>query len=428
MQQVLRELLPHRPQVETYDPGFSGNPSPGCVTVVTTRAGRRKETAPTTQVGFCVDPGFVDTPSKLDQSVQKSIVRNVCSALRTLLDCFENKAQNSTRYDNSMLIMESSEGILSVLTDLSNSYSVISELLAQTISQPMKNVLDTCIEMKHRHDDLIQPKETPDDHSEECTCSVVQLFFRYNDDFKNEKIANKVQQFFVSLFASLSFKMYLSTEFMRYYRFMMQKEGEKKFYGTSLESIKFQIITSEVLSNHALNNFDFNHFFDMVNALFELPEPPFDFFDQIDSTLSELFKNNPEGRKKFFSNKQLTTRFLEMYKVLEERRIEFTSALLQIRPEGSFYDEISNSTRDTICSCSFYILRQNFLFASYIRKTRHYMETDMVNLMKPIVDILKKPIGSMTEKSVHQTVFFDITLERKFIMMLVLYLNLDLNT
>ena len=392
------------------------------------RTGSKKETALTTLVTYDHPSGFVESQPKLEEGRQKMIVITICKVLKFLLEDYEMNYNDKGNSSNSVEVMESELGILNALTEISKSSSVITQLIVKAVIQPISQILDTTITMKHRHDDLIQPKETPDDHSEECTCSIAQLFLRLNSDFEQETLGMRVQEFFISMFVSLDFKNYISLEYMRHYRFMMVKEGRTKYQPTQLQSIGFCITFTEHFSNLIISNLDFDQFFDMVDQLFSLPEQPSSFLNTISNTVSGILSANPVAQHKFFSKHQTVIRYLEFFKKQLETRLELTSAIYGENLDDDFYREMEPLIIQKTFDCYLYTGNLNEILIYSFRKARDYLEMDMVNLMKGIVDSLKEPIGSMTEDYVHQTVFFDITLERQFILMLLVFLDLDLNS
>ena len=392
------------------------------------KTGKRKETAGIIQVLLYHSSGFVESPSKLNEDLQRKVVVTICKALKLLLEDLEKATKNGGSSSNSVFIMESELGILKALTDISNTSSVITQLIVKAIIQPMKSILDTCITMKHRHDDLIQPKETPDDHSEECTCSITQLFLRLNCHFYQETLGKRAEEFFISMFVSMDLKNYLSLEYMRYFRFMMNDEETAQLQLTQLGSIGCFITNTEHFSNIIFSNLNLDEFFDMVDYLFNLPQIPSSFLNTTHHMFDRLLRANPAVQNTFFSKNHYVLRYLEICKKKMESRLEFTASICSEELDDYFYQVFEDLVLKKANENCYFISAQNEMLVNSFVKARNFLEMDMVNLMKGIVDSLKNPMGPMSEQYVHQTVFFDITLERQFVMMMILFLGLDLNS
>ena len=348
----------------------------------------------------------------------------VCYGLYFLLSQIDNNQDWTTHREKVLRCVFANTGLLKRLTDISTEYSVIAPIISDAIIKPISEVIGQPVMMYHRHDDLIEEKEALTE-PQACNCSIVQLLLRYSRQLATSVATEKmVEDFFVSQFASVAFKQYLSVELLRYYRFMERVKPIDDERMMKIESIKYQINSTMLLTMHLFDHFDFSHLFQILFDAARNTTARCDLLSHGLATLIDTLKNNTAVRHRFFSHPTYVSSYLEVLKLTQKNRFEFTAAVIFGGLTDDFYTEIEPAFRINMFMDSVQVLRLSQLISSDLNRsppeqTREHLLV-MMKALKPLIAAL--PIG---ENFTNSSNFHCVNLERAMALCMAFYLLCD---
>ena len=270
----------------------------------------------------------------------------ICYGLYFLLEQIDNKQSGDLLEKAKRTLADTEVGLLRELAGLCRNYSVVAPIISDAIIRPISEVLGKPIKMHHRHDDLIEEKEDLVE-PEPSNCSIVQLLLRYHGLFSEEQYTEAVEPFIVSLFASYEFKTYFAVQFIRYLRFMTLKTGEDSWKWSQMAGLQYQTLSSDQLGFVAFTN---NNVHDFIRSVLKLASKPFfpvtldnqDWRFQVfflQCTLMGWLKTR-RVRISWASDSFLLDGYLEVFKLVQTNRYEFTSAVVHGGLDDQFYTQI----------------------------------------------------------------------------------------
>jgi hypothetical protein len=380
----------------------------------------------------CKHTGYISEDNTIPADIKERLIRYFLALLYYIIQLIEQPDLSQIFKDEAARLLLST---LNKAMDLCQDKPSIVPIFGRALRTPFEKAFGVPVQMHHRHDDYTNPKSSetrPTVELSSCTCTPLELLFRYHLKMDVERLEKCI----VFFFPDYAFKQHVGVTYMKCFAslFLLDPEPAEPTF-SKLFSLLYQILSPESLGPHVFKTADLDTIFEtwvnLARCSVEnncekvkiLQGNRSGIFDAITNTMVEWFKS-VEVLTAIGHKPQLLNKLLEVVRILQDNRVYLGEDLKFDDGLMDYYNSEDERQRSNFLNNDNLIFRFQATVRCFVWMSSTNKDEFCISMLAALIPHIRR-IECHNTHGICGTITYETTLEKIFVVFLIAYICHD---